>query len=250
MGFRFHGRVKPNCRKTLLNGMTLLHEKFTSWYLRFNGYFTIDNFVVHAADDAGRIRNGLIAPHTETDSIAIRMPYSSEIAGNLRIANHNLLVENQNERFDVIIAEVKSGNDNTPNGVWKNKKLNPIKYILRFVGLYPEAMIDTAANDLANRYTYENEKSRIRYIIFANEPNKHYKAQGLTYITFSQIVKFLVEVRGQCWVESGIGVASIHYQWDEQINKIFEIANDFEHSPNERQSEILKFLVSESEKAG
>ena len=230
--------------------MSTPHEKFASWYLRFNGYFTIDNFVVHAANDENRISRGIIAPYTETDSLALRMPYSAEIAGNLRIANHDLLVDNQNERFDVVVAEVKSGNSNQPNAVWRNKNLVPIKYIVRFVGLYEESLIDKVANELASRYSYEDERSRIRYIIIANEPNQHYLDQGVKYITFPQITQFIVEVRGQSWLESGIGVASVHYQWDEQLNKIFEIANDFEKSLAERQSAILEFLVSENEKAG
>jgi hypothetical protein len=231
--------------------MTKIYEKLTSWYLRFNGYFIVDNFIVHAADDVTRISDGVIAPHTETDSIAIRMPYSSEIAGSLEIANHDILVEGQNERFDIVIAEAKSGNNNKPNPVWRNRVVDVIKYIVRFVGLYVnEDQIKEVANELCANYFYEDEKSRIRYIIFANEPNQHYSGQGIKYITFSQIAQFLVETRGQCWIESGIGVASVHYQWDEQINRIFTIANDFERLLSERQSAILDFLVSENEKAG
>lgn len=40
--------------KGIKNGVSL-YEKFLSWYLRFNGYFTVDNFVVHADDDPTRI---------------------------------------------------------------------------------------------------------------------------------------------------------------------------------------------------
>ncbi len=210
--------------------MSTIYEKFTSWYLRFNGYFTVDNFVVHAADDPTRISNGIIAPHTETDSIAIRMPYSAEIAGNLKIANHDMLVKDQNGRFDIVIAEAKSGNDNKPNPVWRDKIIAPIRYVIRFVGLYDTYQLDHVTDDFAAHYCYEDEKTRIRYIVFANKPNQHYLAQGVKYITFSEIVNFLVEVRGQCWIESGIGVASVHYQWDEQINKVFEIANDVERT--------------------
>jgi hypothetical protein len=42
----------------------------------------------------------------------------------------------------------------------------------------------------------------------------------------------------------------VHYQWDTQINKVFEIANDFEKQSEERQTAILEFLVSDTEKAG
>lgn len=230
--------------------MSAIYEKFVNWYLRFNGYFTINNFVIHAADDPERIRNGIIAPHTETDIIALRMPYSVEIAGNLPIVNHKILVDGQNGRFDVVIAEVKSGNENRPNAVWRNKNLAPIKYLIRFIGLYDEPEVDKVARKLSEQYCFENEKSRIRYIVFANAINQHYAKQGVKFIKIEQIAQFLVEIRVQCWIKSGIGVVSLHYQWDEQINKVFDIANDFTKSLHERQSAILEFLVSENAKAG
>lgn len=228
--------------------MSAINEKFVSWYLRLNGYFTVDNFVVHAGDDPGRIRNGLIGSHTETDTIALRMPYSVERAGNLLIANHEILVDGQNGRFDIVIAEAKSGDKDRPNPVWRNRKLAPIKYVVRFVGLYDESKVDEVARELSEHYCFENKKSRIRYIVFSNEVNQHYANQGVKYITFAQIAKFIAEIRGQSWVESGIGVASMHDQWDEQLKRVFAIANDFTKSLSERQSAILQFLVSENKK--
>ncbi len=230
--------------------MSAIYEKFVSWYLRFNGYFTIDNFVVHAADDPNRISRGIIAPHTETDTIALRMPYSVEIAGNLRIANHEILVDGQNERFDVVIAEVKSGSENRPNSVWRNRNLVPIRYVVRFIGLFDEPKIDEVVRELSEHYSFENEKVRMRYIVFSHDVNQHYVNHGVKFITFAQIAQFLAKIRGQCWIESGIGVASLHYQWDEQINKVFAIANDFKKSLHERQFAIMEFLASENAKAG
>ena len=110
-------------------------------------------------------------------------------------------------------------------------------------------MIDEVSQEIASHYAYEDKRNRIRYAVFADELNQHYVQQGVKYIIYSQIVQFLVEVRGQCWIESGIGIASIHYQWYEQINKIFELANDFRMLQEERESTILTFLVSESKKA-
>jgi hypothetical protein len=166
------------------------------------------------------------------------------------IANHDILVENQNERFDIVIAEAKSGNKNKPNSVWRGKDTHVIKYIVRFVGLYNEDQIENVANELSTHYFYEDEKSRIRYIIFANEPNKYYSGKGIKYITFSQIAEFLTEVRGQSWIAAGIGVASLHYQWDEQINKIFEIINSSVKTLEVMQYEIMEFLASENEETG
>lgn len=42
-------------------------EEFIRWYLRFNGYFSIENFVVHAADNPKRIKEGVVPQDTECD---------------------------------------------------------------------------------------------------------------------------------------------------------------------------------------
>ncbi|MBU1627795.1 hypothetical protein KKB18_10540 [bacterium] len=223
--------------------MSVTHEKLVSWYLRLNGYFVVDNFVVHAADDPNRISRGIIAPHTETDALAIRMPHSSEIAGSLCIVNHTPLVDQQNGRYDVVIAEAKSGNSNTPNPVWRNRILEPIEYVVRFIGLCEsEDEIHQISSRLASDYHYEDNRVRFRYILFAEEPNRHYLDQGVTFITYLQIVQLLVEVRGSCWIDSGIGVSSIHHQWDDLINQIFTVANNFAISEDERIAQIMTML--------
>ncbi|MNG41231.1 hypothetical protein D3C84_1302770 [compost metagenome] len=63
------------------------YERFVAAYLRLNGYFTVPNFIVHAAGDPSRVSDGHVGNFTETDVIAVRMPYSQEITGSLRIAN-------------------------------------------------------------------------------------------------------------------------------------------------------------------
>lgn len=221
--------------------MSEVYERFVRWFLRLNGYFTIESFIIHAADDPARISQGLVAPYTETDILGVRMPYSKEITGDLYIANFEDLVINQSGRIDIVIAEVKSGNDNRPNKVWRESDLVPIQYIVRFLGLLDnETEIGDVASCLASQYHYsdENRRFRIRYIIFANEVNAHYSSK-IQYITYSEMIRFLVEVRGQCWVKQGIGVASAHRQWDPLIVSIFDIANDQGTSIEQRLKRVL-----------
>jgi len=189
------------------------YERFIGWYLRLNGYFTIDNFIVHAADDPTRISNDRIGNYTEIDILGVRMPYSREVTGCLYVANHEPLVNESERRFDVVIAEVKSGNDNRPNPVWRNgDNPIPIEYIVRFIGLHEcDDEISEIASTLLSRYTYEeDDKCHIRYIVFSKVANPHWQSQGVTYITYDDIIQFLVEVRGQCWVHS-LALVSHHY---------------------------------------
>ena len=232
-------------RKKELAPMASKYERFIASYLRLNAYFTITNFIVHAADDPTRISGGQIGNYTETDILGIRMPYSVERTGDLFIANHEALVAGNDGKIDVVIAEVKSGKKNIPNRVWKNGVSNhAIEYIVRFVGLHnKEAKISDAAKALASGFHFEDDRCRLRYIVFAQKINGDYASKGVTYITFRDVIKFLVEVRGQSWIECNSGVASCHTQWDEGLNEVFVIAND-RASVDERIKSIERYLAT------
>ena len=65
-------------------------EMFVRWYLRFNGYFSIENFVVHDAGSQPRITRGggKIPQRTECDLLGVRLPYSKEVVPQLCMADH------------------------------------------------------------------------------------------------------------------------------------------------------------------
>jgi hypothetical protein len=134
------------------------YERFIAAYLRLNAYFTITNFIVHTPE---RRRNGHIGNYTETDILGIRMPYSVERAGPLQIANDPPLTAGGSGKIDVVIGEVKSGRDSTPNTIWnKGVSSHAIEYIVRFVGLHGEREIDDVGN-----------------IPASHESNKHYMSK-------------------------------------------------------------------------
>jgi hypothetical protein len=220
------------------------YERFVRWYLRFNGYFTIENFIIH---NPHRISDGVVSNHTESDILAVRMPYSKEIVGQLQIANHEPLTYGADGRHDLAIVEVKSKKDNQPNDAWKldqespPDRFKPIEYTLRFFGLHREDQLPIIASKLGMNHSYEDASCRIRSIVFSKRPNRHFQNRGTTYITFGQIIEFLAIVRGECWVNSGIGVASIHNQWEPLIDKAFAIFNGGE-TLHERQRQALRLL--------
>ena len=220
------------------------YEQFIACYLRLNAYFTITNFIVHASDDPTRISGGQIGNYTETDILGIRMPYSVEKTGDLFIANHEALVAGSDQKTDVVVAEVKSGNGNKPNAAWKKMGAShpAIPYIVRFVGLHDESEISDVAKALASDFHFEDDRCRLRYIVFARKCNKDYASKGVTYITFRDVIRFLVEVRGQSWIECNLGVASCHTQWDEVLKEVFSIAND-RASVDERIERIESYLA-------
>jgi len=131
-------------------------ETFVTWYLRFNGYFTVPSFVVHAGDDPTRISDDVVGQYTEVDTLAVRLPYSREEAG-IRIPTHDRLVDGADGKLDVVVAEVKSGNRAYPNASWQGAdKVSNIEYILRFIGLYQD---DSKVREVAAALQNQEEVS-------------------------------------------------------------------------------------------
>lgn len=219
-------------------------ETLTKWYLRLNGYFTVENFIVHAADDPTRISKGTVGNYTEVDALAVRHQFSKEVTGTLQILNDPKLISDQNVKIDFVIAETKTRKENRPNKIWRDKNLNAIKYIIRFAGfIETEEIIAKVAKELSENHQYIDPAGnfRIRLILFSEkELAKNWKS--ISNITFDDIIDFIVNIRGTCWVDENIGVASIHYQWDELMNKIFSVANDLSKGTVQRKTEIKTIL--------
>jgi len=218
-------------------------ETFVTWYLRFNGYFTVPSFVVHAGEDPSRISGDVVGNHTEVDTLAIRLPHSREKSGT-HFPTHAPLVEGADGRFDVVFAEVKSGNSNSPNKTWqRDDMVANVEYLLRFIGWHEDdTRITDVASSLQRKFSVEETQLRMRYIIFSEAVDRTWSAKGVQYITFDECIRFIAEERGQCWAYAGIGRRSMHDQWDPLINRIFEVANDAALDANSRQQEIRKAL--------
>ena len=217
------------------------HETFVRWFLRFNGYFSIENFIVH---DPAHVSNGTVANRTEVDTLAVRLPFSREERGQFVAANWPPLVSGSEGKYDIVIAESKSGKANKPNNVWSKRDEDVIRDVVRFIGLHSsEEVIDHVASKLGQEFKCDGPDHRYRYIIFCDVPNRQYVGQGVTYLTYQAMVRFLVEVRGQSWTHVNRGVTSIHYQWHELVNEIFRISNEHGASIEDRCARIIAALA-------
>jgi hypothetical protein len=220
-------------------------EEFIRWYLRFNGYFSIENFIVHAAAVPKRIKGGKIPQDTECDLLGVRLPYSEEIAGTLRIANDPPLTHGSAGLTDLVVCEVKTGKENQPNPAWRHLSTHKemAQYILQFFGVLEAGQVfDAALKCFTKTYQYEDERCRIRYIIFSNEAHPRHRKNGVTYITYREVINFVVAVRGQSWSNAEIGVASRHQQWSAIIKRVFEMANDDSKSLDQKLQAVTVHL--------
>jgi hypothetical protein len=219
--------------------------EFVKWYLRFNGYFSIEGFVVHAADKIKKIDGDTIPQQTECDLLSIRLPYSREFSADLCMANDPQIVNGGEEKTDILICEVKSGIDNAPNPVWKHASTHQdmVEYIVRFCGVFPDDdVFKSACRELSKKYEFKGNNTRIRYIIFSKEPFARHQKRGVTYITFRSIIEFLVSIRGQSWQGAKLGVASKHQQWPKFVRCIFDIANYHDGPIEEKMIKVEELL--------
>ena len=109
-------------------------EELVKVFLRLNGYFLVDNFIVHNGEaDLTDCREKIIPQLTETDLLGMRMPFQIENTGDLTIANYEKLILD-NGLIDLVIIESKTGKENRPNSTWKSiEKIENIKYLIRFL---------------------------------------------------------------------------------------------------------------------
>lgn len=90
-------------------------EELVYWYLRFNGFFTLNNFVLHH-NSSGRA--------SDTDLLAVRFPYVYEETGGREDDwDINLFSQIDQSKIIGLICEVKTGLNFNSNEIFKDYNL-------------------------------------------------------------------------------------------------------------------------------
>lgn len=203
-------------------------EEFVRWFLRFNGFFGIESFIVHRVTGDHEYEKP-IPSDTEADVLAIRLPFSKEEINEKQIPLFQGLVEEKDSFFDVVIAEV-GGGKKSPNKIWNHKltenldwRKNVATKILQFIGLFESESLDEISREILEKYKWSKGNYRVRYIIFSEKKHRDYESK-LLYITFDEMIEFLVRNRN-CYEEDAVAYRSHHRQWSKLINALFESVN-------------------------
>jgi len=199
------------------------YELLVRWYLRFNGYLGVENFLVHQTVPSGNVQV------EEIDILAVRFPHSREDPGfqiepdpkllDKRAVDHGLV--------DFVVAEVKGGQNDTLNKIWRQPadsvKIERVGYVIRWLGaLSDDLLIQKVATELQASHSAQQDQFLFRVVMFAH---KVQPKLSLRQLTFHDIADFLVNVRAQCWQDRGFGVRSPHNQWHPFIKEIWKIAD-------------------------
>jgi hypothetical protein len=203
------------------------HEILVRWYLRFNGYFGVENFILHEPTAEG------IAPGGEFDILAVRFPFSEEKPG-FKIPNDEKLVDkeaSEKNLVDFVIAEVKSGTHAFLNKLWRapdsdGEKRRRLEYLVQWLGpLQDQSAIEKVGAALQKRQRHIEDRYLFRLVYFCKRPTAQAVQQHVPQITFEEIARFFVEMRSPCWKDNGFGTKSAHDQWHPLIKTIWKIAD-------------------------
>jgi hypothetical protein len=218
------------------------YELLVRWYLRFNGYLGVENFVVHQTVDGGNIQVG------EDDVLAVRFPHSREDPGFELETDARLLDADARDLalVDFVVAEVKGGRKCTLNSVWQEppdaRKIDRVCYVVQWLGPFADdKSIRQVATELQGSHRSQVAKFLFRVILFAH---KRQPKLSLEQITFHDIADFLVHVRAPCWQDRGYGARSPHSQWHPLIREVWSIADPSNGGdPNRKIQAILEHLA-------
>lgn len=121
----------------IVTPMQITSEQLAYWYLRLNGFLTIQNFIVHP--DTGSEQR------TDVDILGVRFPHRAELKPNPMIDDEPFV--QFKDRPYIIIAEVKKSTCSL-NGPWTATGKENLQRVLRAIGAFPENQVETAAKNI------------------------------------------------------------------------------------------------------
>lgn len=201
-------------------------EQLASWYLRFNGFFPLTNFILH---DAGAVKQ-VGGQLTDADVIALRPPHVEETIGGSDpiFVQPHLDLKVQQGLWDFIIAEVTcepSRGECKFNWVDEDDKINVsyLTYCLRRFGFWDSTSVPAVARELSGKRSYSSVTPmpaqlmfQLRLLSFGLTPSE--KLWGIHQVTFESVLRYLQGPLFGCY---GAGIVSDHKQWHPMISEIY-----------------------------
>lgn len=204
-------------------------EDLAYWFFRLNGCLCLKNFLVHHE------RIGIDG--TEIDILATRFPYRRELSfSDKPMEDHSLFLPKT--KIDLIIAEVTRSTCKL-NGPWTNPSLQNMDRVLHIIGAFPESTHKKIVESLYTIKYYENDKYRCRIFSIGQFRNDSDEFQGVTQITWEEILEFIFErfVQYRKYKTS-------HNQWDDTGKLLFELADQHKQCQEHFTQDVMRILVS------
>ena len=158
-------------------------DRLSYWYLRLNGFLTIENFVVHP--DAGPNQR------TDADLLGVRFGHRSENL--LQPMEDDKTVTAVKAYANIIIAEVKKGQC-ALNGPWKEANDQNINRVLSAIGCIGATELKAASQELYGQGSYVGNCCTVRLMAFGD---RHGQLQiPVQQVLFDDMLEFIY---GRFW---------------------------------------------------
>lgn len=196
-------------------------EKVVYWYFRLNGFFQIENFVVHPEGRGGQ--------RTDADLLAVRFPHRAE---RLFDDPNDIMPDDKDrlalscDRIDLVIAEVKTNQPCSLNGPWTRQDCQNVHRVLAAIGCLPRNRVQQAAADIYSDGVHVSDPGlRLRLVAVGRNRNDDLatKYPKVTQLIWQDILAFMWD-RFKRYRQQKTQVD----QWDPQGRKLKQLADRFQ----------------------
>ena len=179
--------------------MQIIAERLAYWYLRLNGFLTIQNFIVHP--DTGREQR------TDADILGVRFPYRAELRPQ-PMADDGLFIK---DNPYIIIAEVTRGRCKL-NGPWTEPQKENLQRVLRAIGAFSEQEIEIVARAVYKSGMFSSDSYHLTLACFGKDFNSSINRDfpAVPQILWDNILEFIYN-RFRKYPDQ----KASHGQWDE-----------------------------------
>jgi len=200
--------MRPNRRSV---PATISAEALAYWYLRLNGFLTIQNFVVHP--DTGRNQG------TDVDVLGVRFPYRAENL--LKPMRDDEGFSQYQDRPLFVIAEVTTQPCKL-NGPWTNPAQRNMLRVLRAIGAFSTHHAPSVAAALYEHGLFENEKYSVSLLCIGREKSQTVAEQypKVPQLTLDHLAGFIY-VRFREYRRQKVA----HSQWDQDGHRLWDLAD-------------------------
>jgi hypothetical protein len=165
-------------------------EKVAYWYFRLNGFFQIENFVVHPT--------GRGAQRTDADLLAVRFPFRAERLiddSNDIMADDDQRLALSRDRIDIVMTEVKTNQPCALNGPWTRQDRQNVNRVLAAIGCLPLDNIEEAARTIYQDGVHDSKllSLRIRLVAVGRERSQELSADypKVAQLTWLEMLAFI-----------------------------------------------------------
>jgi len=190
--------------------MEISAEQLAYWYLRLNGFLTIQNFVVHP--ETGRDQR------TDADILGVRFPHRAELYPNTMVDDSPFT--DVKDKPYVIIAEAKKGKC-ALNGPWTDPERENLQRVLRATGVFPDSDIQGAAAAVYREGIFFSESYHLTLACVGDYPDSEIaqKYKDIPQILWDRVLEF---IHGRFWTYKNQKIS--HGQWDQVGKDLWDYA--------------------------